>query len=116
MCRTSVQLCSCHCSVYRAAISTLCRLLRALLCSLTRCLLQLLENANEFIIHGYAYRDWIREIPHAQDNVGKYSPEGGIDLTLAMHTVYKEARDFLLQVYPALTENDVSLARLLDPE
>ena len=26
----------------------------------------MLENANEVIIHGYAYQDWIREIPNPQ--------------------------------------------------
>lgn len=28
--------------------------------------LQMLENPNELIIHGYAYQDWIREIPNPQ--------------------------------------------------
>ena len=74
--------------------------------------MQLLENENEFIIHGYAYRDWIREIPNAQQNVGEYGPVGGIDLNRAMDVVYNETRDFLLQVYPALSESDVSPAAL----
>lgn len=28
--------------------------------------MQMLENANEVIIHGYAYQDWIREIANPQ--------------------------------------------------
>ena len=50
----------------------------------------MLENANEFILHGYAYRDWIREIPSPHANVGKYGPVGGIDLNRAMSVVYNE--------------------------
>lgn len=29
-------------------------------------LMQMLENPNEVIIHGYAYQDWIREISNPQ--------------------------------------------------
>ena len=53
-------------------------------------LMQLLENANEYIIHGYAYRDWIRSIPNPQFNVGKYGPVGGNDLNRAMSVIYNE--------------------------
>lgn len=28
--------------------------------------LQMIENVNEIIIQGYAYADWIREIPNPQ--------------------------------------------------
>ena len=28
--------------------------------------LQMLENDNEIILHGYAYQDWVREIPNPQ--------------------------------------------------
>lgn len=31
-------------------------------------LLQMLENANEYILHGYAYTDWLRDIPNPQVN------------------------------------------------
>ena len=54
-------------------------------------LVQLLENANEYIIHGYAYRDWIREIPDPHNNVAKLAPVGGVDLNRAMTVVYNEA-------------------------
>ena len=29
-------------------------------------LVQMLENANEYILHGYAYADWLRDIPNPQ--------------------------------------------------
>ena len=53
---------------------------------------QLLENANEYIIHGYAYRDWVREIPNPQNNVADFAPIGGVDLNRAMSVVYNEVR------------------------
>lgn len=28
--------------------------------------LQIIENVNEIIIQGYAYQDWVREIPNPQ--------------------------------------------------
>lgn len=55
-------------------------------------ILQMLENENEYIIHGLAYRDWAREIPNPQINVGQYGPAGGIDLNRAMSVVYNEVR------------------------
>lgn len=33
------------------------------------CCMQMLENDNEVIIHGYAYQDWIREISNPQVSV-----------------------------------------------
>ena len=50
----------------------------------------MLENENEYIIHGYAYRDWVREIPNPQNNVAAYGPVGGVDLNRAMSVVYNE--------------------------
>ena len=54
------------------------------------CHWQLLENANEFIIHGYAYRDWVREIPDPHNTVAMMAPVGGVDLNRAMSVVYNE--------------------------
>lgn len=68
---------------------------------------QLLENENEFIIHGYAYRDWIREIPNPHINVGQVAPIGGVDLNRAMSVVYNETRDFLIWNFN-VTEDSVS--------
>ncbi|KAK9786686.1 hypothetical protein WJX73_007705 [Symbiochloris irregularis] len=59
----------------------------------------LLENANEYIIHGFAYRDWAREIENPQINVGAYGPVGGVDLNRAMSVVYNETRDFLINMW-----------------
>ena len=53
-------------------------------------MMQLLENENEFIIHGFAYRDWIREIASPNLNVANYGPEGAVDLNRAMSVVYNE--------------------------
>ena len=58
-------------------------------------------------MHGYAYRDWIREIPNAQANVGQWGPVGGIDLNRAMSVAYNASRDFMLQTWPELSESDV---------
>ena len=30
------------------------------------CYLQMLENANEIILHGFAYKDFLRELPNPQ--------------------------------------------------
>ncbi|KAL0055138.1 hypothetical protein WJX82_007595 [Trebouxia sp. C0006] len=56
----------------------------------------MLENANEIILHGFAYKDFLREIPNPQVNVHKYGPEGGVDLIRAMSTIYNETRAFLI--------------------
>ncbi|KAL3145841.1 hypothetical protein ABBQ38_015213 [Trebouxia sp. C0009 RCD-2024] len=64
----------------------------------------MLENANEVIIHGYAYQDWIREISNPQVNVGLVGPTGGVDMNRAMSTVYNETRAFLIHNYD-LTED-----------
>ena len=52
--------------------------------------MQLLENANEGIFLGYAFRDWIRDIPMPKLYVAVAGPGGGINLNRAMSVVYNE--------------------------
>jgi acetamidase/formamidase len=59
----------------------------------------LLENANEWVINGYAYADWLREIPNPQVNVSKTYPYGGVDFNRAMAVVYNETREFVMNAF-----------------
>ena len=63
-------------------------------------LTQMLENANEYIIHGFAYRDWAREIPKPNLNVAAYGPVGGVNLNRAMSVVYNEVSILLIIIAP----------------
>jgi hypothetical protein len=74
----------------------------------------MLENENEHIIHGYAYRDWIREIPNPHINVGKVGPVGGVDLNRAMSVVYNETREFLIHYYAVTEDTAVNIMSHLD--
>lgn len=59
----------------------------------------LLENENEYVIHGYAYADWIREIGNPQVNVSKTYPYGGVDFNRAMSVIYNETREFVMNAF-----------------
>ncbi|KAK9814840.1 hypothetical protein WJX72_012452 [[Myrmecia] bisecta] len=74
----------------------------------------LLENENEFIIHGYAYKDWIREIPNPQVNVSKYGPYGGVDLNRAMNVIYNQTREFLMVNYNVTEDIAVNILSHVD--
>jgi acetamidase/formamidase len=74
----------------------------------------LLENANEHIIHGYAYRDWLREIPNPQNNVGAYGPLGGVDMNRAQSVVYNETREFLINYYGITEDTAINVMSHLD--
>ncbi|KAK9814409.1 hypothetical protein WJX72_005468 [[Myrmecia] bisecta] len=74
----------------------------------------LLENANEWIIHGYAYKDWIREIPNPQVNVSMYPPYGGVDLNRAMSVIYNQTREFLMVNYNVTEDLAVNILSHID--
>ncbi|KAK9811476.1 hypothetical protein WJX72_004546 [[Myrmecia] bisecta] len=60
----------------------------------------LIENANEWIVQGYQYSDYVRELDDPQAKIFE-TP----DLTRAMTVCYNQTRDFMMQSFD-LTENE----------
>eukprot|EP00877_Chromochloris_zofingiensis_P000674 jgi/Chrzof1/10607/Cz05g05010.t1 len=61
----------------------------------------LLENANEYIVHGYAIKDYLRDLPNPQVTVFAR----GANLSLALTNTYINARDWLMSAQN-LTEDE----------
>ncbi|KAK9828765.1 hypothetical protein WJX72_001972 [[Myrmecia] bisecta] len=74
----------------------------------------LLENANEYVIHGYAYKDWIREIPNPQVNVSQTAPYGGVDLNRAMSVIYNQTREFVMVNYNMTEDLAINILSHID--
>ncbi|GAB4824040.1 hypothetical protein N2152v2_011086 [Parachlorella kessleri] len=65
----------------------------------------LIENANEFVINGYAYADYVREVPNPQTNISVV----GVDLNRAYTVVFNQTRDFLMTVYNLTEDESISV-------
>jgi acetamidase/formamidase len=55
----------------------------------------LLENANEYVIHGYAYADYLREVPNPQYNI----TSAGNNFRRAMDVIYNQTREFVMTTF-----------------